>query len=280
MEEKRQQPQPQPPSHRGGYLEALLTSCPVAILATDAEGTIKFANKEACKLTEREIQELIGESIVTVYESLEAAREANRKLYESGGIIREHESKAKTKMGKLVPIRISAAHLKDSSGKYVGAVGFFEKFRPWSTEEAKVKNYAEELVEAKLKECEDLGAPVFELYPSLSATVIVGHVDVNRFNRITGNLLNHVKSAKARVVLIDLSTALITDDSVASELVKTMRTLQLLGAQCVLAGIQTSVAQAMEPLLTSMNFVKSFSSTGDALEVALNSIGFKIQKKE
>ena len=74
-------------THRGGHLEALLNGCPDAIIAIDAEGTIKFANKEACKLTERNMTELIGENIVEVYENLDAARAANRKIYESGGTI-------------------------------------------------------------------------------------------------------------------------------------------------------------------------------------------------
>lgn len=265
--------------HLGGYLEALLTSCPVAILATDAEGTIKFANKEAGKLTGREVHELIGESIVLVYDCLESARETNRKLFQCGGTIYEHESKAKTKSGKTIPVRVSATHLKDSYGKYIGAVGYFEKYRPWSSEEAKAKVYAEEL-ETKLQECKDLGAPVFRLYPGLSAVVVVGHIDSSRFDCITSNLLDHIKDVKTRVVLIDLSAAIISDNTVASQVVKTIRTVYLLGVQSVLAGIQTSIAQAMESLLTDVGFVKSFSSTEAALEAALNMLGYEVCKKE
>ena len=264
---------------RGGYLEALLTSCPVAIMATNAEGTITFANGEACKLTERQMQELVGENIAAVYESLEAAREANRKLYLSAGVIHEHESRAKTKSGKIIPIRISASHLKDSSGNYMGAVGYFEKYRPWTTAEANVKAYADGL-EAKLQEWKDLGAPVFELYPGLTAVVIVGRLDVDRFTRINTNLLDHIRSSKSQVVLIDLSSALVDDDNVANQLIKTVRTVHLLGAYCVLAGIQSSVAQTMEPLIADLNSIKSFCSTNIALEAALEIIGFKINKAD
>ena len=112
-------------THRGGHLEALLNGCPDAILAINAGGIIVFANKEACKLTERGMHELIGESIVEVYENKEAARDANRKIYEAGGTIHEFETKTKTKSGKLIPVRVSASHLYDSSGKYIGGVGYF-----------------------------------------------------------------------------------------------------------------------------------------------------------
>src|SRR3990170_1002384 len=117
-------------THRGGHLEALLNGCPDAILAIDAQGIIKFANKEACKLTERNMNELIGESIVEVYENLGAAREANRKIHEAGGTIHDMETKTRTKSGKLVPVRVSASHLYDSSGKYIGGVGYFARYRP------------------------------------------------------------------------------------------------------------------------------------------------------
>ena len=137
MMEKKLSPQ----MGRGGYLEALLHGCPDAIIAIDAEGKITFANQVACELTERDMKELIGQNITTVYTSIEAARETNRKLYLSGGIIHDHESSVKTKKDKVIPVRVSASHLKDSSGNYIGAVGYFQTYRPWTDNEAKTKAY-------------------------------------------------------------------------------------------------------------------------------------------
>ena len=151
-------------THRGGHLEALLNGCPDAILAINAEGIIKFANKEACKLTERSMNELIGESIVEVYESVEAAREANRKIYEAGGTIHDMETKTKTKSGKLVPVRVSASHLYDSNGKYIGGVGYFAQYRPWGGAEAQQKARVGEL-EAKLEKREGAGGPRIRAVP-------------------------------------------------------------------------------------------------------------------
>ncbi len=269
-----------PRSGRGGYLEALLNACPDAIIATDAEGKITFANKVAAKLVDRDLHDLIGESIVTVYENLEAARETNRKLYISGGVVHDHESRARTKSGKVVPVRISASHLQDSSGNYIGSVGYFQTYRPWSVNEIKAKEYSDEL-EARLEEWQDVGTPIFELYPGLSVVVIVGRLNVTRFDRITKNMLSHVKEAKTRVTMIDLSAALLSngDTALAGQLVKAIRTLRLLGSECVLAGIQSSLAQAMEPLITDLSLVKSYSRTEVALDEALKCAGFEIRKK-
>jgi rsbT co-antagonist protein RsbR len=265
-------------THRGGHLEALLNGCPDAILAINAEGIIKFANKEACKLTERSMNELIGESIVEVYESIEAAREANRKIYQAGGTIHEMETKTRTKGGKVVPVRVSASHLYDSNGKYIGGVGYFAKYRPWTGAEAEIKARVEEL-EARLDKWKALAAPVFELYPGLSIMVVVGHLDVDRFENIITNLLNHIVGVKTRVVLLDLSAAVMDEEKVAEQLKKTVRAVRLLGAECVVAGMQTALARALEPLITDISMAKNFSCMEHALEAALDIIDCKICQK-
>jgi PAS domain S-box-containing protein len=266
-------------THRGGHLEALLNGCPDAILAIDAEGIIKFANKQACKLTERNMNELIGESIVEVYENVEAAREANRKIYEAGGTVHDMETKTRTKSGKLIPVRVSASHLYDSAGKYIGGVGYFCRYRPWSGAEAEVKARVDEL-ENKLDKWKTLAAPVFELYPGLSIMVVVGHLDIDRFEDITQNLLNHVEKAKTRVVLLDLSATIADDNQVATQLAKTIRTVRLLGADCIIADMQPSLAMAMEPLMPGLGSLKSYSCMELALEEALRAIGYEIRPKD
>jgi rsbT co-antagonist protein RsbR len=263
----------------GGHLEALLNGCPDAILAIDAEGTIKFANKEACKLTERSMNELIGESIVEVYESVEAAREANRKIYESGGTVHDMETKTRTKSGKLIPVRVSASHLYDSAGKYIGGVGYFARYRPWSGAEAEVKARVDEL-ENMLEKWKTLAAPVFELYPGLSIMIVVGHLDVDRFEHIITNLLNHVTAVKTRVVLLDLSAAVMDEEKVAEQLKKTVRAVRLMGAECVVAGMQTALARALEPLVTDIRMAKNFSCMELALEAALDIIDCRICEKD
>jgi PAS domain S-box-containing protein len=265
--------------HRGGYLEALLHGCPDAIIAIDADGIIKFANQKACELTERSMGELIGESIVIVYENLETARDTNRKIYGGGGTLHNHESKLRTKSGRLIPVRVSASHLKDSTGKYMGGVGYFAPYRPWGGAEAQVKARLDEL-EAKMHKWKGMAAPVFELYPGLVFMAVVGHVDATRFEDIAKNLLSYLEAnAKTRVVLIDLTAAMV-DDGVASHLTKVIRTVCLLGVRFVVTGMQLPLARALEPLMADIGCVESFSSRELALEEALNIIGYQICEKK
>jgi PAS domain S-box-containing protein len=132
---------------RGKQLEALINGSADAILSIDAEGIIKFANEGACQLTGRTLNELIGESIVEVYGSIESARAANRKIFRAGGTIQNMETSIKNKSGKMVPVQVSASHLYDSSGKYIGGVGYFLQYKPVSATEAQVKASLEQIEE-------------------------------------------------------------------------------------------------------------------------------------
>jgi PAS domain S-box-containing protein len=262
----------------GGYLEALLQSCPDAIIAIDGKGTMTFANRAACDLLECEMRELVGKSIVTIYENEERARETNRKLYLSGGVVHCHESVARSKTGKLIPTRISGAHLKDSSGNVIGSVGFFQAYRPWTAAESRMQEYCQEL-EARLSEWEDLGSPVFELWPGLSVVVVVGRLDSQRLAQLKKRLLDHIKINKTRVALVDLSAALAGDSEVPVQLVKVLRMVRLVGAQCVVVGIESDmIAEAMEPLVPDVASLNTFSSLQAGLEAAFAMLSLQISK--
>jgi len=263
----------------GGYLDALLQSCPDAVIAINAKGIITFVNKAALDLADCEMRDLVGKSIVTVYENDKEARETNRKLYMSGGMIHLHESKLKTKKGKIIPVRISAAHLKDSAGNYIGGVGFFQAYRPWTAAETNMQEYCHTL-EARLQEWEELGSPVFELWPGLSMVAVVGRLDSIRLQRLKRSMLDHVRVNKTRAALIDLSTAIADNTEVAANLVKMIRMVRLVGAQCVVVGIEsTMMAEAMEPLVGDISSLNTYSSLRAGLEAALAIIGVDISRK-
>jgi anti-anti-sigma regulatory factor len=209
---------------------------------------------------------------------MEAAREANRKIYQAGGTIHDMETRTKTKSGKIVPVRVSASHLYDSYGKYIGGVGYFAKYRPWAGAEADVKARVEDL-ETKLEKWKAMTAPVFELYPGLSVMVLIGNIISERFEDIVNNLLDHVERVKTRVVLLDLSGAVVDGAEVAKKLARMVRTVRLLGADCIIADMHSTLARAMEPLMAELGSLKSYISMEIALEEALKTLGYEICRK-
>ena len=142
-----------------------------------------------------------------------------------------------------------------------------------------MQEYCQEL-EARLKEWEDLGAPVFELWPGISVAVVVGRLDSNRFAHLKRVLLDHVKINKTRVALIDLTAAIAGDAEVPAQLVKTLRMIRLVGAQCVVVGIEsTTIAEALESLVSDISSLNTYSSLQAGIEGALALVGCEITRK-
>ena len=263
---------------RGGYLEALLTSCPVAIVAINGEGAINFVNKEACRLVEREMRELVGHNIAEFYDGPEAAKETNRKMYASGGSVQDHESRVKAKSGKIINVRISASHLKDSAGNYIGAVGYFEPYRPWTAAEKQLKKEVDQL-KARVEEWKDICAPMFELYDGISMIAVAGRLDTGRIEYIGKEVLNHIEKTEAKTVIINISGAVVEDPHAADGLVKTVRAARLMGVECMLVGIQAAIARGIESRVDNVGLIRSFRTMNDALEAALDGIGCEINQK-
>ncbi|MBE0479673.1 MAG: PAS domain S-box protein [Dehalococcoidia bacterium] len=264
---------------RGGYLEGLLQSCPDAVIAIDAKGIITFVNKAAGELVGCEMRDLIGKSIVSVYESERHARETNRKLYLSGGVIHLHETKVRTAAGRLIPVRLSAAHMKDSAGNYTGSVGFMQAYRPWTEAETKLQDYCRQL-ESRLAEWTDLGAPVFELWPGLSMAVLVGRMDTDRIKQLKKRLLDQIVVAKSKAALVDLSAAVCGEAEVPAQLVKLFRMVRLVGAECFVVGIDSAtMAETLEPLVGDNPFFQSYSSLEAGLKAALAVMDMGIYRK-
>lgn len=263
---------------RGGYLDALLESSPYAVIAIDGKGIITFVNRATVELMGYETQELIGKSIIMVYQTKNHARETNRKLHLGGGVIHDHESILKTKAGKLIPVRISASHLSDSSNNYIGAVGFFEAYRPWKAAEAKLQEVCQDL-EAEIEEWRDLGTPIINPLEGMAVVTIAGRLDNIRFERIRKKVVEHVRTEKIRVALIDLSAAVGGDVDVAKELLKTIRIIELMGAKCILSGIDSTMAQALEPLVGDGRWLTTFTSSKAAMISAFAGLGYELVKK-
>ena len=134
-------------------------------------------------------------------------------------------------------------------------------------------------LEAELEEWRDLGAPVFEPLNGLSVTIVTGRLDGSRFERIRKNIVEHVRGEKSRVLVIDLSAAVGGDAEVAKQLVKTVHVAELVGAKCMLVGIDSVMAQALEPMVDDLKCAVTFSGLEAGMGAALAYIGYEVVRK-
>ena len=115
----------------------------------------------------------------------------------------------------------------------------------------------------------ELSTPVIELWESVLALPIVGMVDNERSNQMSERLLEAVQRYRARFVIIDLTGVSLIDTHTAGHFIRLARAVGLLGSECVIAGIQATMAQTLIGLGVDLGMYKTTRSLKQALEYCI-----------
>jgi rsbT co-antagonist protein RsbR len=92
---------------------------------------------------------------------------------------------------------------------------------------------------------EDLSTPILEVWDDVLALPIIGVVDARRAAQVMDRLLDEIVRKKPRYVLIDLTGVKLIDRETAEHFVRLIRAVELVGAQCVITGIQPAVSKTI-----------------------------------
>jgi len=101
------------------------------------------------------------------------------------------------------------------------------------------------LVERLRLTLDALSTPVLEIANDVLAVPVIGVVDTERSAVMSERILSEVVRTRSRFVVIDLTGVSVLDTSTADRLLKLSGAVRLLGAQCVVSGIQPAVAQTL-----------------------------------
>ncbi|PCC70171.1 Anti-anti-sigma regulatory factor (antagonist of anti-sigma factor) [Nannocystis exedens] len=93
-----------------------------------------------------------------------------------------------------------------------------------------------------------LSTPILRVWPGVLALPIVGAVDEERAAAITSRTLAEVTATRARFVILDVTGVATSDARTAAHVVALARATRLLGARCIVCGLQPAVAGAMATL--------------------------------
>jgi PAS domain S-box-containing protein len=113
------------------YLKRLMESSPDIIIAVDHEGTIIYYNDGARRVLRYTSEEMIGQKVTRIYDSLEEARKVMKALRESGdsGRISSFETILRDKDNQEIPVAISGSLIYDEQANEIGSIGFARDIR-------------------------------------------------------------------------------------------------------------------------------------------------------
>jgi len=116
---------------------------------------------------------------------------------------------------------------------------------------------------------DELSTPVLEIWDDVLALPVVGIVDTQRSARMTERLLAEVVRTRSRSVIVDLTGVELIDTSTADRFLKLARSVQLLGARCLVTGIQPAVAQTLVELGVEFTALETHRNLKSALEASI-----------
>jgi rsbT co-antagonist protein RsbR len=91
----------------------------------------------------------------------------------------------------------------------------------------------------------ELSTPIIEVWSGVVCVPIVGILDSGRASEMTSALLNAVVEKKAMFTIIDITGIDAMDTGATDHFLRMARSVRLLGAECVLSGVNPNVARTV-----------------------------------
>jgi rsbT co-antagonist protein RsbR len=114
----------------------------------------------------------------------------------------------------------------------------------------------------------------------LLALPIIGELDSQRAAQLTEQLLNAVRSNRARVVVIDITGVPSVDKNVANHLVQTVRACRLMGAAVLVTGLSSDIARTLVTLGVDLSMMDTVGDLQGGIEEAERLLGYEVRKAQ
>jgi rsbT co-antagonist protein RsbR len=157
--------------------------------------------------------------------------------------------------------------------------GINEMIESLSSEQAKSRAYQAEL-EDKLQTIEkqraairELSTPIMEVWDGVLCLPVVGVMDTMRSVEMTNSLLQTVVEKKTRCIIIDITGIDVMDTRTVDHFMRMARAVRLLGAQCVLTGINPHIAQTVVHMGIDLSNIVTHRTLHEALQRYVESAG-------
>jgi rsbT co-antagonist protein RsbR len=121
-------------------------------------------------------------------------------------------------------------------------------------------------IEKQRAAIKELSTPMIEVWAGVLCVPIVGVIDSSRAAEMTSALLSAVVEKKVRFTIIDITGIDAMDTRATDHFLRMARSVRLLGAECVLSGINPNVARSIIHMGVELSGIETYRSLRDALQ--------------
>ena len=125
---------------------------------------------------------------------------------------------------------------------------------------------------------QELSTPVLPVRERLLILPIIGVLDSERARQLTEQLLNGIRTHRAKVVVIDITGAPDVDQTVANHLVQTVDACRLMGASVIITGLSPKIAQTLVTIGVDLGKMNTIGDLQGGLEEAERLLGYRVTR--
>src|SRR3954447_8851764 len=125
----------------------------------------------------------------------------------------------------------------------------------------------------------ELSTPVLQVRERLLILPIIGVLDNQRAQQLTEQLLRGIRSHRAKVVVIDITGVPDVDEGVANSIVRTVDASRLMGAEVIITGLSSKIAQILVTIGVDLNKVHTVGDLQGGIEEAERRLGFQVTRQ-
>ena len=121
-----------------------------------------------------------------------------------------------------------------------------------------------------------LSTPVLQVRERLLILPIIGVIDPQRARQLTEQLLQGIRTNRAKVVVIDITGVPVMNATVANHLVQTVEAARLLGATVIITGLSPEIAQTLVTIGVDLGKMNTVGDLQGGIEEAERALGYRV----
>src|SRR5947207_10973811 len=138
----------------------------------------------------------------------------------------------------------------------------------------------ERIIREQQEASRELSTPVLQVREPVPCLPIIGVIDPQRARQLTEQLLRGIRTARAKVVVIDITGVAAMDSNVANHLVQTVEASRLLGATVIVTGLSPEIAQTLVTIGVDLSEMATVGDLQGGIEEAERLLGYKVVTQE
>jgi rsbT co-antagonist protein RsbR len=134
----------------------------------------------------------------------------------------------------------------------------------------------ERIIRQQQEAIRELSTPVLQVRERLLILPIIGLIDPQRARQLTEQLLQGIRSNRAKVVVMDITGVPAIDVHIANYLVQTVDAARLMGATLIVTGLSPEIAQTLVVIGVDLGKMETVGDLQGGIEKAERMLGYKV----